>query len=333
MKAIEISKPGGPGVLRPCEREKPAPGKGEVLIRVHAAGVNRPDIMQRQGAYPPPEGASDLPGLEVAGVVEGTGDGVDASLRGEKVLALLPGGGYAEYAVADVRTVLPLPRGLTMAEGAGLPETYFTVWSNVFDRCRIEKGESLLVHGGSSGIGTAAIALARAMGSTVYVTAGTDEKCTFCRDFGADAAINYKTEKFEDHIMDLTNGRGVDVVLDMVGGDYMPRNIACMGREARLASIAFLRGPQAEVNIWEVMKKRLTLTGSTLRARDAAFKGAIARKLEENIWPKIKAGEVKIAVDKIFPLEKAGDAHSWLEKGAHKGKIILEVRTAAEQPE
>lgn len=330
MKAIEISRPGGPEVLRPCERKKPVPGKGEVLIRVHAAGVNRPDIMQRQGAYPPPEGASDLPGLEVAGIVEGTGEGVDTALRGEKVLALLPGGGYAEYAVADARCVLPLPEGLALTEAAGLPETFFTVWSNVFDRCQIRKGESLLVHGGSSGIGTAAIALARAMGNTIYVTAGTDEKCAFCRDFGADGAINYRTEKFEDRVMDLTNGRGVDVVLDMVGGDYMPRNIACMRREGRLASIAFLRGPQAEINIWEVMKKRLTLTGSTLRARDAAFKGAIAEKLKEKIWPKIADGTVKIAVDRIFPLEKASDAHSWLEKGAHKGKIILEVRTAAE---
>ena len=326
MTAIEISEPGGPGVLVPAEREVPEPGPGEVLVAVEAAGVNRPDVMQRQGLYPPPPGASDIPGLEIAGTVAALGDGVDAPAIGSRVCALVSGGGYAEYCAAPAPLCLPLPAGLDPVEAAALPETFFTVWTNVFDRARLAEGESLLVHGGSSGIGTTAIQLAKAFGATVYVTAGSKSKCDACLALGADAAINYRGEDFVERIGALTRDRGVDVVLDMVAGDYLARNLKCLAVEGRLAIIAVQHGPKVEqLNVLPIMLRRLTVTGSTLRPRSVEQKAAIAHALHAKVWPLLAAGTVRPVVHSRFPLSDAAGAHRLMESSEHVGKLVLEV--------
>jgi len=327
MRAIEITTPGGPEVLRPAERPRPQPGAGEVLIRVYAAGVNRPDVLQRRGAYAPPPGAPDTPGLEVAGVIEeGTAPEVK---RGDAVCALVAGGGYAEYCVAPAGQTLPVPRGLSFAEAAGLPETFFTVWSNVFDRARLAEGESLLVQGGTSGIGVAAIQLAAALGRTVYATAGSDEKCRVCEALGARRGINYRSEDFAAVIKDLTKGRGVDVVLDMVAGDYVPREIECLADDGRIAIIATLGGGATSINLGTLLRRRLTITGSTLRPRSVEFKTAIAQRLRENVWPLLEAGRVKPMLFRRFPLADAAGAHALMESSQHVGKIVLDVTSQA----
>jgi NADPH:quinone reductase len=326
MTAIEITAPGGPEALQPAERPVPQPGKGEVLIEVHAAGVNRPDVLQRMGKYEPPPGASDIPGLEVSGIVAALGEGVTDIKVGEKVCALLAGGGYAEYVTAPSAQVLPIPAGLSMVEAACLPETFFTVWSNVFDRGRLKEGETFLVHGGSSGIGTTAIPLAKAFGAKVFTTAGSAEKCAVCVELGADRAINYKDEDFVEVIKAETNGRGVDVVLDMVGGDYIARTISIMATEGRHVSIAFLQSPKVALNFFPVMTKRLTLTGSTLRARPIADKKAIADQLREKVWPLLADRKIAPRVYKTFPLADASEAHALMESSQHIGKIALIVR-------
>ena len=323
MKAIAIREPGGPEVLVPVEHPVPDPGAGELRIRVAAAGVNRPDVFQRMGMYPPPPGASELPGLEVSGIVDAIGEGVTRFRPGDAVVALLAGGGYAEYALAPEATTLPAPRGIPLVDAAGLPETVFTVWSNVFERAYLDRGEWLLVHGGASGIGTTAIQLGKAFDAHVMVTAGSDEKCRFCLELGADAAINYRTEDFVERTREITGGRGVDVVLDMVGGDYVPRNIAVLAEDGRHVSIAFLKGPKVELNMLPVMLKRLTLTGSTLRARPLAFKAALAEEVERHVWPLIAEGRVRPVIDSRLPLERAADAHRRMEESAHVGKILL----------
>ena len=326
MTAIEIAGPGGPDVLVPAEREVPEPAPGEVLVAVEAAGVNRPDVMQRQGLYPPPPGASDIPGLEIAGTVVAQGEGVDAPAAGARVCALVTGGGYAEYCTAPAPLCLPVPGGFDAAGAAALPETFFTVWTNVFDRARLAEGESILVHGGSSGIGTTAIQLAGAFGATVYATAGSKAKCDACLALGADAAVHYRDEDFVERIGTLTGGRGVDVVLDMVAGDYVPRNLKCLATEGRLVIIAVQRGPKiGELNVLPIMLKRLTVTGSTLRPRTVEQKAAIARALEAKVWPLLEAGTVKPIVHSRFPLSDAAGAHRLMESGAHVGKIILET--------
>lgn len=325
MQAIEIRESGGPEVLKAVEREKPEPGPGEVLIRVRAAGVNRPDLLQRKGLYPAPPGASDIPGLEVAGIIEKPGSGVAGLETGQAVCALVAGGGYAEYCVAPQETVLAKPGPLSFEEAAGLPETYFTVWSNVFDRARLEPGETLLVHGGSSGIGSAAILLVKAMGGDVIASAGTPGKCAFCLELGADAAINYKDQDFVAETLAHTGGKGADVVLDMVAGPYIERDIACMAEDGRLVIIAFLGGTEATLNLGPVMIKRLTITGSTLRARPNAFKGAIAGRLKKHIWPLLEAGGCRPPVDSVFALAEAAKAHARMEQGGHMGKIILKL--------
>ena len=326
MTAIEISEPGDPDVLVPAERGVPEPGPGEVLVAVEAAGVNRPDVMQRQGLYPPPPGASDIPGLEIAGTVAALGDGVDAPAIGSRVCALVSGGGYAEYCAAPAPLCLPVPAGFDPVEAAALPETFFTVWTNVFDRARLAEGESLLVHGGSSGIGTTAIQLAKAFGAAVYVTAGSKSKCDACLALGADAAIDYRGEDFVERIGALTGGRGVDVVLDMVAGDYLPRNLKCLAVEGRLVIIAVQRGPKVErFNVLPVMLRRLTVTGSTLRPRSVEQKAAIAHALHAKVWPLLAAGTVRPVVHARFPLADAAGAHRLMESGEHVGKIVLEV--------
>ena len=326
MTAIEISEPGGPGVLVPVEREVPRPAPGEVLVAVEAAGVNRPDVMQRQGLYPPPPGASDIPGLEIAGTVVAHGDGVATPAVGARVCALVTGGGYAEYCAAPAPLCLPVPDGLDAIQAAALPETFFTVWTNVFDRARLAQGESILVHGGSSGIGTTAIQLARAFGATVYVTAGSREKGDRCVGLGADAAINYRDEDFVERIDALTGGRGVDVVLDMVAGDYLARNLRCLATEGRLVIIATQHGPRVEAfNVLPIMLKRLTVTGSTLRPRTVDQKAVIARALETQVWPLIESGRVRPIVHARFPLADASAAHRLMESSEHIGKIVLEV--------
>jgi len=325
MKAIEIQEPGGPEVLQITDRDDPVPDAGQVLIRVKAAGINRPDVVQRMGLYPPPPGASDIPGLEVAGTVAALGDGVSAFDVGDEVCALVPGGGYAELCVAPVETCLPIPNGFSYTQAAALPETYFTVWSNVFDRAGLSAGETILIHGGSSGIGSTAIQLARAFGATVITTVGSAEKANFCLSLGADMAINYRDEDFEARVADYTGGAGVNVVLDMVGGDYVAKNITCLAPDGRHVSIAFLNGPNVELNMLPVMLKRLTLTGSTLRPRDNAFKGAIASSLKENVWPLLEKGAVKPVIDTVLPLEKAAAGHALMESSGHMGKIILEI--------
>jgi NADPH2:quinone reductase len=323
MRAIEITQPGPPDVLKPGTRPTPKPAAGEVLIKVAAAGVNRPDVAQRQGRYPPPPGASDIPGLEVAGVIVETGSGVAQWKAGDAVCALVAGGGYAEYCVAPALQCLPIPRGLSPAEAASLPETFFTVWVNVFDRARLSPGESLLVQGGSSGIGVTAIQLAKAFGNKVFATAGSAEKCAACEELGADRAINYKTEDFVDVVAKETGGRGVDVVLDMVGGDYVEREVKCMAEDGRLSFIAALGGSKGTVFIPEITRKRLTLTGSTLRPRSVEFKGQVARSLRENVWPLIESGKIRPVVHATFPLDEAAKAHALMESSSHIGKIVL----------
>jgi len=323
MTAIEITAPGPPEVLRPARRPTPRPGAGEVLIRVAAAGVNRPDLMQREGKYPPPPGASDIPGLEVAGTVVVVGPGVVDWSAGDEVCALVAGGGYAEYCVAPVPQCLPVPAGLSMAEAAGVPETFFTVWHNVFERGRLNAGESLLVHGGASGIGTTAIQLARARGARVFTTVGSAEKAAACVRLGAERAIDYRREDFVAVVRDATEGRGVDVILDMVGGDYTPRNLECLAVEGRLVQIAFLHGPKAELSLLPVLQRRLTITGSTLRPRPVAEKGAIARALLQEVWPLFARGAVRPIVHATFPLADAARAHRVLEDGSHVGKLVL----------
>ncbi len=325
MTAIEIAAPGAPDVLRPVTLPVPRPGAGEVLIRVAAAGVNRPDVLQRQGAYPPPPGASPLPGLEVAGTVAAVGDptGDAGPAVGDAVCALTPGGGYAEYCLTPAPQCLPVPRGLTEVEAAALPETFFTVWANVFDRGRLRRGESFLVHGGSSGIGTTAIQLAAAFGARVFATAGSAEKCRACESLGAERAIDYHREDFVEAVHALTDGAGVDLVLDMVGGDYVGRNIDALAVDGRHVSIAFLAGPTVTFNMQKMMVKRLTLTGSTLRPRPVADKAAIARSLREKVWPLLVAGTVKPVIDATFPLADAAKAHAHMESGRHIGKIVL----------
>ncbi|MHA1538001.1 MAG: NAD(P)H-quinone oxidoreductase [Alphaproteobacteria bacterium] len=326
MTAIEIPEPGGPEALVPGTRPVPEPGENEVLIAVAAAGVNRPDVMQRQGRYPMPPGITDIPGLEIAGTVAGVGTGVTGLSVGDEVCALVAGGGYAEYCIAPAPQCLPVPKGLSMVEAACLPETFFTVWTNVFDRGRLAKGESMLVHGGSSGIGTTAIQLGVALGGPVYVTAGTDGKCDACTKLGAARAINYKTEDFAAVIDQETGGRGVDLVLDMIGADYFARNIACLAEEGRLVQIAVQSGFKTELNLLNIMQKRLTVTGSTLRPRSVADKAAIASALHEKVWPLIEAGTVKPVMFKSFALAEAAKAHALMESSKHIGKIALEVR-------
>jgi len=320
MKAVEITQPGGPEVLKPTERATPEPKPHEILIKVAAAGVNRPDILQRVGKYPVPPDASDLPGLEVAGEIVKLGSDAKAFRVGDKVCALVHGGGYAEYCVAPQVQALPVPKGLSLVEAASLPETFFTVWSNVYDRGRLAPGETLLVQGGSSGIGVTAIQMAVAMGNRVYATAGSDEKCAACEKLGAAKAFNYKTEDWSGEL----KGR-INVILDMVGGDYVPKELKCLADEGRLVFIAYLRGPKTELDIDAVMRRRLTLTGSTLRPRPVEFKGAIARSLREKIWPLIEAGKIKPQVFKTFPLEQAAEAHRLMETSQHIGKIVLTV--------
>ena len=323
MTAIEIREPGGPEVLVPAERPVPQPGDGEVLIKVAAAGVNRPDVLQRQGSYPPPPGASDLPGLEVAGEVVALGTGVSEPKVGDKVCALVTGGGYAEYCVAPAPQCLPVPKGYSMEQAAALPETFFTVWVNVFDRSALKPGESLLVHGGTSGIGTTAIQLATALGSRVFATAGSPDKVKACEALGAERAVNYREEDFVEVVKQATDGKGVDVILDMVGGDYIPRDIKALAEDGRLSFIAFLGGPKAEVNFAAVMMKRLTITGSTLRARPVAVKAALAAALKEKVWPLLDAGKVAPVMAASFPLAEAAKAHALMESSSHIGKIVL----------
>jgi len=326
MPCIEISKPGGPDVLVPAERPVPAPGEGEVLIKVHAAGVNRPDVIQRLGHYPAPKGASDLPGLEVAGEIAALGSGDTAGLRvGDKVCALLAGGGYAAYALAPAPQVLPIPTGYDMIKAAAVPETFFTVWHNVFERAALKPGERFLVHGGTSGIGTTAIQLAKAFGASAYTTAGSDEKCAACRDLGADLAVNYTSEDYVEAIKAATGGKGMDVILDMVGGDYLPRNVALLAPDGRHVSIAFLARSTVEMNFMPVMLKRLTLTGSTLRPQPVETKGRIAAALREKVWPLLEAGTVAPVIHETLPLEQAAQAHALMESSAHIGKIVLTV--------
>ena len=325
MTAIEITEPGGPDVLRPAVLPVPRSGDGDVLIKVAAAGVNRPDVLQRKGGYPPPPGASPLPGLEVAGTIVEVGAGVDGWAQGDTVCALVAGGGYAEYCVAPAPQCLPVPSGLSIIEAAALPETFFTVWANVFQRGRLAAGETVLIHGGSSGIGTTAIQLAKSFGATVLTTAGSDEKCAACRDLGADWAINYKTEDFVAIAKEATAGKGVDLVLDMVGGDYLPRNISALAVDGRHVSIAFLGGAKVTLDLRPVMVRRLTLTGSTLRPRSIADKAAIAAQLREQVWPLLESGDVRPVIHATMPLEKAADAHALMETSSHIGKIILET--------
>lgn len=324
MRCVAIPVPGGPEALVLETRPVPQPGKGEVLIRVAAAGVNRPDVLQRMGAYPPPPGASDLPGLEVAGTVIAAGDGATHDI-GMKVCALVAGGGYAEYCVASVGTCLPVPEVLSMAEAAAMPETLFTVWVNLFERGYAADGDIVLVHGGTSGIGTMAIALGNLFGLQVIVTCGNDDKCAAALALGAARAINYKTEDFVDIVKDQTEGAGVAVVLDMVGGDYVARNLKCLADDGRHVSIAFQRGASAEVSIVDIMRRRLILTGSTLRPRSLEFKTMVADELRQTVWPYVEGNRLKPVIDSTFPLTEAAAAHRRMESGEHVGKIVLTV--------
>lgn len=324
MRCVEIDGKGGPEVLRLVSRPLPTPGPGEVLIRVEAAGVNRPDVIQRQGFYPPPPRASDLPGLEVAGTIAALGPRAGEGLSlGEPVTALLTGGGYAQYAVADAALCMPIPAGHSMVQAAALPETMFTVWHNLFERADLRSGETLLVHGGASGIGTTAIQMAKAFGVTVFVTAGSPEKCAACEAMGADRAINHKTEDFGAVVKSVTEGRGVDVILDMVGGTYIDRNIRILAEEGRHVSIAFLEGSKVQVDLMRVMLKRLTLTGSTLRARPVAVKATIAGALRAKVWPLLEQGRLRPPIHATFPLAEAPAAHRLMEASGHIGKIVL----------
>jgi len=325
MSAIDPDQAGGPEVLVTVRRPVPRPGPGELLIRVAAAGVNRPDVLQRRGAYPPPPGAPTIPGLEVAGIVAATGAEVPAELVGQQVCALLAGGGYAEYAVAPVGQCLPVPAAITPVEAAALPETLFTVWTNLFERAYATEGETALVHGGTSGIGTMAIALGGLFGLKVIVTCGSDEKCRRARDLGAAHAINYRTEDFVAAVMAFTAGAGVNLVLDMVGGDYLPRNLDCLAEDGRHVSIAVQRGAEAQINLARLMIRRLTLTGSTLRPRSTAFKTLVADEIARSVWPFVAEGKLKPVIDSTFPLADAADAHRRMEAGDHVGKIVLVV--------
>lgn len=325
MTVVAISEPGGPLVLKPERRPVPHPGPGEILIRVRAAGVNRPDVLQRQGAYPPPPGASDLPGLEASGEVAAVGDGVQRWRPGDKVTALTPGGGYAEYVVVHETNALPIPHGFTFTEAAAIPETYFTVWHNVFERGALRSGETLLVHGGSSGIGTTAIQLAHARGAYVVTTAGSADKCEACLRLGADRAINYREEDFVTAVKEATDGRGADVILDMVGGDYISRNYEAAAVDGRIVQIAFLGGPKATADFSRLMIKRLVHTGSTLRPRTVEFKAHIASELERHVWPLLAERRVAPVMDMILPLREAWRAHERMEEGANIGKIVLDV--------
>lgn len=326
MRAVEIAVFGPPQGLKICERPVPQPGKGEVLVRVRASGINRPDVLQRKGSYAPPAGISDLPGLEIAGVVEaGDAEAMQAAgIRvGDRVCALVAGGGYAEWCVAPAVQCLPVPEGFSDVEAASLPETFFTVWSNVFDRGHLQAGETLLIQGGSSGIGVTAIQLAKAFGATVIVTAGSDEKCQNCLELGADHAINYKTQDFVAESRRLTAGKGVDVVLDMVAGSYVAREVECLAEDGRIVIIAVQGGVKAEVDAGLVLRRRLTITGSTLRPRPVEFKGAIARSLRERVWPLLAAGKVRPVIHSTFPADQAAQAHELMESNQHTGKIVL----------
>jgi len=324
ITAIEIAQPGGPEVLKTVSRPMPMPGMGEVLIEVKAAGVNRPDMQQRQGHYEPPPGVTDIPGLEIAGRIIAVGLGVPHLKIGDEVCALVAGGGYASYCVAPALQVLPVPKGLTMVEAAAIPETFFTVWTNVFERARFQPGETFLVHGGSSGIGTTAIQLCRALGANqVFATAGSVEKCRACEELGATRGIDYKIMDFVKVVKEMTGGRGVDVILDMVGGDYMQKNLSALALEGRLVNVAYLKGPKVEVNFGPVMMKRLTITGSTLRPRTIEQKGAIAAALYRTVWPLLEAKKVKPVIYRTFPLAEAAEAHRLMETSQHIGKIVL----------
>lgn len=322
MRCVEIKEPGGPEVLVLSHRPIPTPAPCQVLIKVHASGVNRPDVVQRMGQYPPPAGASDLPGLEVSGTVVELGSEIQRFSVGDKVCALLNGGGYAEYAVADQQCCLPIPEGLNLEQAAALPETVFTVWHNVFERGGLLSGETLVVHGGSSGIGTTAIQMAKAAGCEVIVTAGSDEKCAACASLGADLSINYKTEDFVDVIRNRSP-KGADVILDMVGGDYVAQNLKCLRPDGRFVMIAFMEGSKVSMDLMPVMLKRLTITGSTLRSRSIDAKGAIAQSLEQKVWPWISSGLVRPRIDRILPISEAQEAHRAMENSAHIGKIVL----------
>jgi putative PIG3 family NAD(P)H quinone oxidoreductase len=325
MTVVEIAAPGGPEQLKPAKRAVPRPGDQEVLLRVAAAGVNRPDVMQRQGRYPPPAGASDLPGLEVAGEIVALGAGVSGLSIGDKVTALLAGGGYAEYAVAAAPLCLPVPNGISMVEAAAIPETFFTVWTNLFDRGRCKAGDNVLVHGGTSGIGTTAIQLAVAWGARVFATAGSDDKARACERLGAARGINYRTEDFVEVIRAATAGAGIDVTLDMVAGSYVARNLEVAALEGRVVTISLLGGSRAEVNMGVILTKRLTLTGSTLRSRTVAQKAEVAEAVRKNVWPLLAAGRVRPVIHATFPLAEAGEAHRLMETSNHIGKIVLTV--------
>jgi NADPH2:quinone reductase len=323
MRCIDIPEFGPPSVLRTTTRDVPVAGPHQVLVKVAAAGVNRPDCLQRAGYYPVPPGASDLPGLEIAGEVLALGEGVDSSLLGRKICALVQGGGYAEYCIADAALCLPIPEGFEMEAAACLPETCFTVWSNVFDRAGLKAGETLLVQGGASGIGTTAVQMAKTMGFRVFATAGSDEKCRAVERLGAERAINYKTEDFVAVVKEATGGKGVDVILDMVAGDYMQREVKAVADDGRIVLIAFLGGAKAQVDFGEVMRRRITITGSTLRPRSVAFKASIAQSLTEKVWPLLNSGQMKPVIHARFSLEQAAEAHALMESGAHMGKIVL----------
>jgi len=323
MIAIEIRQPGGPEALVPAERPRPSIGPDDVLIKVAAAGVNRPDVLQRRGFYPPPAGASDIPGLEVAGTIEAIGVNVRTWREGAQVCALISGGGYAEYCAAPAPQCLPIPRGMDLVHAAAAPETTFTVWTNVFDRGRLQRGESILVHGGSSGIGTTAIQLAHALGARVFTTAGSAEKCKACEQLGAERAINYRDQDFVAVVRELTGGRGVDVILDMVGGEYLQRNLDSLAVEGRMVHIGQLGGSKAQINLTPILRNRLTLTGSTLRARSVPEKAAIADAVHKNVWPLLESGAVKVLVHQTFPLRDAAEAHRVMEASSHIGKLVL----------
>ena len=327
MIAIEIPQPGGPEVLVPVERPVPTIGPGDVLVKVGAAGVNRPDVLQRQGRYPPPPGVTDIPGLEVAGTIEAVGSSVTSWQPGDRVCALVSGGGYAEFCAVPAPQCLPAPRGMDVTHAAALPETTFTVWTNVFERGRLTKGETILIHGGSSGIGTTAIQLAHALGAHVYATAGSAEKCAACESLGAQKAINYHQTDFVSAINDLTNGRGVDVVLDMVAGDYVQRNIEVLAMNGRLVMIGRQGGVKSEIDVMPILRKRLVLTGSTLRTRSVEEKGALAQSVYQHVWPLFESGAVRVIVHQTFPLSHAAEAHRLMESSAHVGKIVLQVQS------
>ncbi|MDW9545193.1 zinc-binding dehydrogenase [Sinorhizobium meliloti] len=328
-RAVIASRPGGPEVLQIVERLRPVPGEGEMLVRVSAAGINRPDVMQRQGDYPPPPGASDILGLELAGVVESLGSGVRRFKPGNRVMALVHSGAYAEWAVVQEASALPVPDGMSLVEAGAFPETYFTVWSNVFERAGLKPGETLLIHGGTSGIGTTALMLAKAIGAKVIVTAGSPEKCEACLKLGADGAIDYRRQDFVAVSKELTGGRGPDVILDMVGGDYIARNLEAVAVDGRIAQIAFQKGSKAEVDFLPLLMKRITLTGSTLRARPLAMKAKLAASLEEHVLPVLARGEARPLIDSTYPFEQVADAHARMDSGSHTGKIVLVMDTQA----